>query len=128
MDLIERFAVALDADDYQTVASLLADDVEYFTGDKTIVGRDAVVESFRSASRWGRTAFDELTFLHEIAPDKPLDIRFIDILVKKGERFTLDHTMHVGISVTGLIERLDLTYPSGERERLAAFLARHSIS
>ncbi len=124
--IVHRFAQALDDDDYVAAAACLAERAQYDTSEKIIIGSDQIVESFRAASEKGRNVFDSVEFRHEIDPNAPLDIRFIDVLQLDGEEFVLDHTMSVKLSDDGLICGLQLTYPPGERTRLGDFLRRHN--
>lgn len=123
---MERFAQALDDEDYAIAAACLASDAEYDSGDKVIHGADAILDSFKEAAKNGRVSFDSVVFAHEITPKAPTDIRFLDILTRNGEQFVLDHTMHVTLSDHGTITHLRLTYPPGERERLQDFLDKTS--
>ncbi len=122
MDIVERFAQALDDEDYGTAALCLTADAEYNSGDKVFYGVDAILDSFKQAAKNGRKTFDSVVFAHEISTQAPTDIRFLDILSRNGAEFVLDHTMHVTISDRGRISHLRLTYPPGEKERLRAFL------
>lgn len=124
MDIVERFAQALDDEDYETAAQCLEADAEYDTGKKTIKGIDAILESFKDGAERGRMDFDSVVFLHEIDSKMPSDIRFLDVLVRNGESFTLDHTMHLTLTAHGRISKLRLSYPPGERDRLRTFLSK----
>lgn len=128
LEFVERFATALDNDDYETAARCMEQDAVYDdNGGKTIVGRDAILESFRGASEWGRSNLDRLTFSHEIDDATPLQIRLIDVLAYGGEELALEHTMHLLLSDRGLISAVRVAYPPGERDRVAAFFERHGL-
>lgn len=128
LEFVERFATALDNDDYETAALCMEQDAVYDdNGGKTIVGRDAILESFRDASEWGRSNLDRLTFSHEIDDATPLQIRLIDVLACGGEELALDHTMHLLLSDHGLISAVRVAYPPGEEERVSAFFQRHGL-
>lgn len=86
--------------------------------------RPTILQSFAASAELGRKTFESVVFRHDIFPDAPREIRFIDILTRNGEEFTLDHTMRVALSERGLVSGLQLTFPPGERERLADFLKR----
>lgn len=103
MGIVERFAQALDDEDYATAANCLDADGEYDTGDQVISGVNAILESFKTAADAGRRTFDSIIFTHKISRDAPLDIRFIDVLKRNGEEFVLDHTMHVTLSDRGRV-------------------------
>ena len=75
-----RFAAALDAEDYRSAAALLTSDCTYETGTKTLIGRDAVVESYRSAGRFARQNLDAVSTLipsTEPPPTRPLSTSLI---------------------------------------------------
>lgn len=128
LTLVERFATALDTDDYATAALCLERDALFDDdGRDTIYGRDRILESFKQASEWGRSNLDSLRFLHKIDEATPLEIRLIDVLAHDGEEMMLNHTMHVSLSDRGLIAELRLVYPPGERERLRDFFTRHRL-
>lgn len=124
MEIVQRLAQALDEEDYDTAALCLEVDAEYDTGEKTIKGVDAILKSFKEAAERGRKEFDSVVFLHEIDPQTPTEVRFLDVLTRNGETFTLDHTMHLTLTAQGCIHKLRLSYPPGERERLRAFLGK----
>lgn len=124
VSIVERFAQALDDEDYATAALCLDAGAEYDSGEKTILGVDDIIDSFRDAAERGRKTFDSVTFRHEISSQAQTDIRFLDRLSRNGDTFELDHTMHLTISDRGTITHLRLTYPPGERERLRAFLEK----
>jgi SnoaL-like domain len=127
-EVVERFATALDCDDYETGSTCMEPDAVYEeSGGKRIVGREAILRSFQDASVWGHEHLDDLRFLHEIDQSTPLSIRFIDVLSYGGEECVVDHTMHLTFSDAGRIRRLRLVYPAGERERVSAFFQRHNL-
>lgn len=120
VDIVERFAQALDDEDYTTAALCLTADAQYDSGDKVFFGVDAILDSFKQAAENGRKTFDSVVFADEVCAQAPTDIRFLDILSRNGEKFVLDHTMHVTISGHGTISHLCLTYPPGEKESAAS--------
>jgi hypothetical protein len=126
-EIVDRFAEALDRDDYVTASHCMEPDATYDDADKIIVGRDAILASFKATSDWGRTHLDELRFLHHINQSAPLEIHFIDILICDREELTLEHAMHVTLSKRGLIAQLRLIRPLDERAKVRAFFERHGI-
>lgn len=125
MGMVERLAQALDDEDYATARACLEVDAEYDDGARVIKGADAILQSFAESAERGRKTFQRVVFKHELSVSAPLEIRFIDILMRKGQEFALHHTMRVALSERGLVKRLQLTLPPGERERLGHFL-RHT--
>lgn len=69
MDIVERFARALDEEDYGTAAQCLGDDAEYDTGECVIRGAGAILKSFRESAENGRRTFSSVAFTHEIDPN-----------------------------------------------------------
>ncbi|MBV9102330.1 MAG: nuclear transport factor 2 family protein [Candidatus Eremiobacteraeota bacterium] len=126
-ELVERFASALDRDDYETAAQYLETDAVYDSGQAIIEGAPAILASFRATSEWGRRHLDRLEFLHEIGASDPNAILFIDRLHKAGETLTARHTMHVELSKDHRICALRLESPAGEDERVKAFFHRHGL-
>lgn len=128
-DLVERFATAIDTDDYATAASCMEEDAVYDeAGEKKLVGRDAILGYFRSSSEWGKANLESLTYSHEIDEGNPLQIRLIDQLKYGGDEIAVDHMMHVSLSKHGLIAALRLEYPDGERNRVRAFFEHHGLA
>lgn len=128
MEIVRQLAAALDRDDYATAEPLLEPDATYDSGDSVIQGADAIVESFRKTSEWGRANLDALEFSHEIDDARaPLEIVFIDVLRKNGDELVLRHSMHLTLSDRGLVSELRLEFPAGERERVRSFFERHGL-
>lgn len=101
----------------------------YDSGDFIIAGGAKIIESFRSTSEWGHAHLDALEFSHEISDDKaPLEIVFIDVLRIGDDELTLRHSMHVALSQRGLINRLRLERPPGEKQEVHRFFKRHGLS
>jgi hypothetical protein len=129
--MVETLAQALDRDDYQMAASVLADRVEYTVGDEAIVGPDAVVASYRAASEMAHRLFDEVGYHHEVlVTDDPITFRvgYTDVLTVAGE--TLVHSAEQVVTATpddGVIRIVNVDLP-GERERVDEFLTRHGLS
>jgi hypothetical protein len=129
VDIVHRFADALDADDFETLAELLEAQAVYDSSDAIVHGSAAIVDSFRKNSEWGHASLDGLEFRHEIDDEgAPMDVRFIDVARHNGEEIVIDHTMRVGLSPRGLIESLRLEYPPGEKERISEFFKRAGLS
>ena len=63
------FATALDADDYAAVARLLSDDCEYLGPSGMVVGRDAVISSYRSHSAWAKSHLQDVRYTSTVRQD-----------------------------------------------------------
>ena len=130
-DLVSRLAVALDSDDYVTALSTLADDVRYEVGGETLIGPQAVVDSYEAASIMAHKLFDEVGYDHEIvqsSPEGDFTINYVDILTIDDE--TLVHHARQKLTVdpnNGVTHIVNVELP-GERDKVDAFLERHGKS
>lgn len=130
-DYVESLAGALDADDYETAAGVMADRVVYAVGGQTLTGPEDIVASYREASEMAHRLFDEVGYDHEvIATDDPnvFRVSYSDILTVGGE--TLTHRAEQQVTVApseGVVEIVNVELP-GEREKVDEFLARHGLS
>lgn len=130
-NLVRRLAVALDSDDYETAFSTLAKDVQYELGAETLVGPQAVVDSYQAASVMAHDLFDQVGYDHEIvesSPDGEFTINYEDILTIGDE--TLVHHARQKLKVDpaiGVTHIFNIELP-GERERVDEFLHRHGKS
>lgn len=131
LDVAERFATALDRDDYETVASVLAEEVSYSIGDDVLLGREAVVESYRTASKMAHQLFDQVEYGHTvISTDDPTTFRisYTDTLTVGEESLTHMAEQHVTVATEEVVTRIVNVELPGEREAVDAFLERHGLS
>lgn len=131
IDLVERLAAALDADDYPTAASVMAERVRYTIGEEDVTGPEAVVASYRAASEMAHRLFDRVEYGHRVFPsDHPhtFRVRYSDTLTVAEE--TLRHTAEQRVTVVpgeGVVRILNVDLP-GETARVDAFLERHGLA
>ncbi len=128
---MEALASALDADDYETAAANMADEVVYAIGDDVFEGPDAIVASYRQASQLARRLFDEVGYGHVVFPtENPNTFRvaYSDVLTVDGE--VLDHMAEQHLTVApgvGVVRIVNVEVP-GEREKLDEFLTSHGLT
>jgi limonene-1,2-epoxide hydrolase len=131
LDVVAAFARALDADDFDALLPMLADDVVYRIGDSEHHGPTAVVRSYRSGSELARQLFDVVAFSHEIVgpiADRTVRIDFVDML-RVGDDQLIHHSIQdIQVDVVGRIVTIDDVPIDGERERVDAFLTRHDLT
>lgn len=131
-ELIEKLASALDADDWDAVRATLADEVRYEVAGETLVGPDAVVASYSSASRSAHELFDLVAYDHGVVSEDGAGtfvIDYTDDLTIDGD--TLVHNARQAVTVdvgTGLVTRIVNVELPGEREAVDEFLRRHGKS
>lgn len=130
-EVAERLATALDQDDYQTVASVLAEEVRYSIGEEVLVGREAVVESYRTASEMAHRLFDQVEYGHTVfTTDDPNTFRisYTDTLTIGEESLTHMAEQHLTVATEEGVTRIVNVDLPGEREAVDAFLERHGLS
>jgi limonene-1,2-epoxide hydrolase len=121
IELVERFAKALDLEDYDTALSLLAQGCVYRIRGETIVGAEAVVASYRGNGEAARS-FDSIAYGSDVRAedDGLIVIEFWDELPHRGRvhRHRCEQWVRTGDGVIVEIEHRDL---DGELESLAEF-------
>ena len=110
----QAFANALDHNDLDTVAAMLAPGCQYdltgasFTPEGTLVGPDAIVASYRWHDTRARRLFDCLEYSNvvEAIDGRRAVIRFIDVLEKAGAKHTYSCRQHITLDREWRIERI----------------------
>jgi hypothetical protein len=123
VEVVRALAEALDLDDFETVAGLIADDCEYPTGRALLRGPSAIVASYREATEWGRRHLDSVRYESVVEPLGPdtIAVRFIDHLVK-GERAHRHECRQVfTVGAGGRVVRIEHHDLPGERGALLGF-------
>src|SRR5258706_14492647 len=92
LDIVRRFAASLDAEDYAAVAELLAEGCEYVTAKGTLVGRQAIIASYRNAGTWATLNVQRVQYESAVRLDKDGGsvVRFVDRLEHAGVHHTYD--------------------------------------
>lgn len=129
-EIVEAFATALDHDDYESAQSYLHADCRYEVGAEKLIGRSAVIDSFRDNSKWAHSHLDKIVFFHTIerCDEHECVIKFIDLLEHAGKQGRHECLMHVAINGDGLIEKLLLEDLPGEKQKVNEFLSSVGIS
>jgi limonene-1,2-epoxide hydrolase len=98
---VEHFAAALDADDFDALATVIAHDCRYVTRTATHVGAGAIAASHADGSRRARALFDSVEFHHTTSPIGPdrFRIAFADELTYRDE--VLHHVSIQEVTVDG---------------------------
>lgn len=130
-EYVESLADALDADDFETAAARMTDDVVYTIGDRVYEGPDAIVASYRESSEMARRIFDEVGYDHVVHPtDDPNTFRvsYSDILTVGDDVLTHQAEQHLTVLPgSGVVRIVNVEVP-GEREKLDEFLAAHGLT
>lgn len=125
MNVAEAFARALDAEDYEAAATLMAPECEYVSPEGTVRGPAAIIASYQSHGDWARANLDEVGYESsvEVNADGTARILYIDRVRKGAERHEYRCAQRV-TTAGGAIVRIVHEEIDGERERLRDFFAR----
>ena len=122
LQVVERFAVALDREDYGTARSLLGDGCVYLLRGVRVEGAEAVVASYRGNGDEASRRFDSIAYGSDVraADDGRAVISFWDEITHRGRvhRHECEQWVRVEDGVIVEIEHRDL---EGEVEGLEAF-------
>jgi len=129
-DVVERLATALDSDDYRSAGAVLAQDLVYQVGGKVLVGPEAAIDSYRSASTQARTLFDKVHYDHEIieTDGSTFRVKYLDILFIGDDRLVHNAEQLVTVDPDLEVVRIINVDVPGERENVDEFLAEHGRS
>lgn len=125
---VVRFAAALDREDYDEAARYLAEWCEYDTGGEVIVGREAILASYRSSSDWGRANLDSVRYESAVRDEQgAVVITYTDIIEHAGIGHTYRCEQAVVLDADGLIAHIAHRELPGEAEALAAYWERIGV-
>ena len=124
------FAAALDADDFLRAQKHLARYCLYHFRGTVYEGPDAIIDTYRAASEWGRESFDAIDYESSVEPldDGRIAVTFIDRLSHAGEQHTHTCRQILHFNPHGSIVRIEHEDLPGERDAVDAFMTRHGIS
>ncbi len=121
VEIVRRFALSLDEEDYDAARALLSDGCVYVIRGETYEGPEAIVATYEGNGEAAKS-FDEISYGSSVrgGEDGWIVIEFWDELVHRGEhlRHVCEQWARVDRGVIVRIEHRDL---EGERERLEAF-------
>jgi hypothetical protein len=125
LDSAQRFAAALDAEDYESVRALLAANCSYHSPGGLLTGPDAILASYREHGQSASHRFDKIEYrsaVESIGPREAL-ITFVDRVTLRRATHEFRCQQRIRIGVGGLIEEIRHEEIPGERERLREFEA-----
>ena len=132
----QAFADALDRSDFEGVTRMLAPTCRYdlttasFTSEDTLVGPNAILESYRWHGARERKLFDRVEYssVVEAIDGMTAVIRFTDVLEKEGQRHTYSCRQRITVEdsmVIGSIMQEDI---SSEIVAVRAFMERVGVT
>jgi hypothetical protein len=126
----QRFADALDQNDFDTVAALLSPHCVYVThSEGTFTGPEAIAASYRSHDALARKLFDRVEYSSTIegVDGSSAAIRFYDVLEKDGARHSYYCRQHVHVSDAGKIDSITHEEVPSEADAFRVFLRRVGV-
>ena len=126
----ERFAKALDEDDFESAKAYLAQNCQYSVGEKDLRGPEAVIQSLREGSDKAKRIFDQVDFGSEILgiDGNDVTVQFTDLIQIKGQSLVYSSRQHLEFGKDGLIVRIVHEEIPGELEALEAVLNRLGVA
>ncbi len=125
LEAAERFAIALDAEDFERVRTLLAPNCAYHAPEGLLIGPDAIVASYRQNAEAARGRFDQIEYTSSVELNSPAaaQIAFTDRVRLGGAWHEYRCRQRICVGAQGLIEEIRHDEIAGERERLEQFEA-----
>jgi hypothetical protein len=118
-----RFAAALDADDFDAVRWVLAAGCRYEIRGTVLVGPDAILESYRSASEGAKQEFDSVRYESLVVAfgAGTVTVEFADHVERNGKAHTFRCRQRLTLDADGRVVGIVHEDLPGERERLTEF-------
>ena len=129
LSIVERFAQALDEDDFDTARSFVAEDCTYLQGEDELIGPDAIIASYQGNSEWARENLDELRYESSVRDlgDGLFEVHYADHSYHKQQRHTFRCAQRIALNAEGKIARIIHFELPGQREALNDFFTRVGI-
>lgn len=125
-----NFGTSLDNDDFATVKTLLTTDCEYFIGNTTLIGQEAIAGSYEANMIEGRNKMDKLEWGKseiETISETEYFVHFTDYLTHKGETHIHRCKQKVSVNNDGKIFKIVHINNAEEQQKLKAFYERVGI-
>lgn len=121
--LADRFRRALDDEDYDVVKSMLTSNCHYHARNGILVGREAIVASYRDQSKVARRLFDAVEYASVVTKtdDQTAVIMFSDRLLSQGKEHVYRCHQMVHFGPGGLIDTIKHQELPDQREQLLRF-------
>lgn len=122
-------AQALDREDFASARAVLALDCIYQTRTHILTGREAILQSYRDASQWGKEHLGQVSFSSSVRsePDGRWIIRYVDRIEHAGARHTYQCEQVLTFATSGEVIRIVHVELPGQREALMQFFAEVGV-
>jgi hypothetical protein len=127
--IARAFAAALDRSEFAEAESYLSPGCRYRIGAQELVGREAIIGSYRESDEWGRRALDQLIYESEVARQgDDISVLYLDRIIHHGRVHEYRCRQHLIFNEDGQIARILHEELPGEKERLNEFFASVGVS
>ena len=122
-EIVTGFAAALDAENYQSALSYLAEHCVYDSPTGALTGSTSVVDSYKGNGNEARDRFDFIVYRHEVIPldDGWFQITFVDELYHRKRSHVFRCNQRVCIDKGKIVRIIHEEIP-GQRDRLNEFM------
>lgn len=123
--IAQSFAASLDAEDYAMASQYLAEDCVYHIGETVLVGRNAILDSYRTNGESAKKRFTSVKYTSHVEMPEPNHavVLFTDRLYLGKQSHEFRCQQHVEIGSDGLIKMIRHEEIPGERQKLKEFEA-----
>lgn len=130
LEVAEKFAAALDADDFELARSFVSEGCVYELGSNTLCGAASIIDEYVKNATRARIKFDEVIYESHVEPESDEHcacIHFTDKIRVGARQHVFRCRQRVEIR-DGSIHRIVHIELEGERERLSAFFREMKVS
>ncbi len=128
--IVQRFAQALDRNDFPEAERYLSTDCVYLTGSEVLRGPQAILASYAQNAKWAEQALERVVYESrvETMEDGKVKIHFTDRILQGQDLHEYRCDQVISLNAAGQIARIVQEELTGEREKLNEFFSRHGIS
>jgi hypothetical protein len=134
--IAQAFADSLDRNDFERLTTMIAPTCRYdltkaaLTTEGTLVGPDAILESYRWHDARARKLFDRVDYSSAVEAVEGMTavIRFTDVLEKMGKRHTYGCRQRITVNDSAVIESIVQEDFPAETVAVRAFMERVGVT
>ena len=125
----ERFAEALNHNDFATAMTMMDESCHYEIGDTPMQGRAQIIDSYRRNAQWAHENLDQIEYdsMVRALPNSGVCVTFVDHIAHRGLAHTYKCQQILRFTDDGLISSIRHIEIEAERKALRQFLDRCGI-
>ncbi len=122
--IAQRFAGALDRNDFSEARRCLSPECRYQIGGDELLGQEVILASYSDSAKWAEQPLDKVIYESEVhgGDAENMEVLFTDRIIHKGLTHEYRCRQRLSMNGAGKIIRIVHEELPGERERLNAFL------